>query len=349
MTPKKWTVILLCLLCFCLVAFGAFMYFTDPLLQYGTESDLFSYYEYGQMYSNPGIARNYTYDAVMVGTSMIQNTNVDECDELFGCNMVRLPYSGGTTYNMKTILDICFDSGNTINRVFWELDQFQILGSHDTPRYPLPEYLYTQARSDDLSYLLNLDIFYHYSLNNAIGTLKGVSQTAERRGDTLTGNFSAQATLQGYARPAVSDETKTFEDYRARVDANLENNIFPFLQANPDTKFTFFMVPFSVLYWDAELRKGSFDAVMDATQYTMEQLLAYENVEIFFYQNEKEIITNLDNYKDYSHYGSWINSYMTQAMAEGRGNVTLENCQQVMDEMRSFIHAYDFEALFAQN
>ena len=109
------------------------------------------------------------------------------------------------------------------------------------------------------------------------------------------------------------------------------------------------MVPFSVLYWDAELRKGSFDAVMDATQYVMEQLLSYENVEIFFYQGEEEIITNLDNYKDYSHYGTWINSYMTQAMAEGRGNVTPENCKAVIDEMRSFIHAYDFDSLFAQN
>lgn len=46
-----------------LAVFAGIMYWMDPLLHYGTENDTFTYYEYGEMYSNPGIAKHYTYDA----------------------------------------------------------------------------------------------------------------------------------------------------------------------------------------------------------------------------------------------------------------------------------------------
>ncbi len=347
MSAKKWILSLLILLILSLTAFAGLMYWTDPLLQYGTENPIFTFYEYNEMYSNPGIAKNYSYDTVLVGTSMIQNTNVDECDELFDCNMVRLPYSGGTTYNMKTILDVCFSSNNEIRQVFWELDQFQILGSSDSPRYPLPDYLYNDSYFDDLSYLLNLDIFYHHTVNNVLGTLQGNASSAERRGNTLHGNFSRECLLGSYSRPPVTQQQTSFEDYREAVDANLTRNLLPLIEAHQDTHFTFFLVPFSVLYWDSDLRRGRFDAVMDATAYIMDRLLDYENVEIFFYQDHWDIATNLDNYKDYSHYGPWINSYMTQAMASGEGRVTKETYLASIENMKSFIHSYDFEALFA--
>ena len=345
MNTKKWVFSILFLLSFSILAFALLMFFTDPLLQYGVEKNLFSYYEYNEMYSNPGIAKNYTYDTVLVGTSMIQNTDVDECDELLNCNMVRLPYSGGTTYNMKTILDVCFSSGNEIKQVFWELDQFQILGSSTEPRYPLPEYLYNTTYKDDLSYLLNLDIFYHHTVNNILCTLQGKESSAERRGNTFLGDFSKEALLNNYSRPNISDAILSFSAYKQSVDANLNRNILPLVRENPDTTFTFFFVPFSVLYWDSDLRNGKFDAVMDATLYAIQALLEYQNVEVYFYQDRWEIATNLDNYKDISHYGPWINSYMIKAISQGDGRMTSETCKETIDSMRIFIHSYDFDAI----
>lgn len=346
MNTKKWVISLLCLLVLSVLAFALIMFFTDPLLQYGTEQPLFSYYEYNEIYSNPGIAKNYTYDTVLVGTSMIQNTNVDECDELLGCNTVRLPYSGGTTYNMKKILDICFDSPNKIRRVLWELDQFQILGSSTEPRYPLPEYLYNETYTDDASYLLNLDIFYHHTVNNLLGTLQGRKESAERRGDTLFGEFSKESMLRTYSRPPVSSSTVLFSELKQSVDANLNQNILPLVRENRDTTFTFFFVPFSVLYWDSDLRNGRFDAVMDATLYTIQALLEYKNVEVYFFQDQWEIATNLDHYKDFSHYGPWINSYMTKSIAAGEERVTVETCVEIIESMRAYIHSYDFDSIF---
>lgn len=329
-----------------LAAFAGIMRLTDPLIQYDKENGLFTYYKYSDMYSNPGIAKNYTYDAVMVGTSMIQNTDVAECNTLWGCDLVRLPYSGGTCYNMKTILDVCFSSGNSIETVYWELDEFQLFSAHDKPRYPLPSYLYRNDHMEDISYLLNLDIFYHYTLNNVLGTIRGEQQPVAREGETFTGVFSKAGALDSYTRPAQSSEKAPVTTYQDKVRQNLENNILPLITENPETEFVFFMVPFSILYWDNEMRQGTFDATMYGIEYTIEHLLEYDNVRIYFYHDAWDIAENLDNYKDYSHYGKWINTWMTQAIAQDIGQLTKQNCAAVLNNMRDYIHAYDFDCIF---
>lgn len=346
MTNKRWILCFLVLSMVTLAVFAGIMYVTDPLLRYGKENGMFTYYEYAEMYSNPGIARNYTYDTVLVGTSMIQNTDVQECNEVFGCDMVRLPYSGGTCYNMKTILDVCFQSDNTIKTVYWELDEFQLFSVHDAPRYPLPEYMYREDHRQDISYLLNLDIFYHYTLNNVLGTLRGEQQLAAREGETFTGDFSETGALASYTRPEQAFEQSALTAYLDEVDLNLKYNIIPLLEENPETEFVFFVVPFSMLYWDNQVRRGTFDAAMCGMEYAIEQLLEYDNVRIHFYHDRWEIVTNLDNYKDYSHYGKWINSWMTRAIAAGEGRLTRDNYAAVLEDMRTYIGAYDFDAFF---
>ena len=346
MKIRIWAVSLLIVLLLILVGFAGIMYVLDPLLQYGQESAPLTYYSYAEMYSNPGIAQHYTYDTVLVGTSMIENTDVDEFDELMGTKAVRLPYSGGTALNMKTILDVCFSSGNDIDAVYWELDEFQLFSNADETRYPLPEYLYRNDTKEDLSYLLNLDIFYHYAVKDIIGTLRGQIQNAERRGEELHGDFGKESVLKGYSRPAQSDSVRDNSVIINKVKANLNQNIEPLIEANPDTEFVFYFVPFSILYWDQEVREGKFDSTMSAVEYALGELLTHENVKIYFYHNEEKIITDLDNYKDYSQYGKWINSYLTQAMASDQNRLTVDNYRQVLDDMRQFVNSYDYEVLF---
>lgn len=348
MSHKKWNLLLMVSVVLTLALFAGAMYLLDPVLNYGTESSLTSYYEYSTIYTNPGIARHYTYDAVLVGTSMIQNTDVDLCEELLDCRMVRLPYSGGTSYDMRTILELCFDSGNDIETVYWELDQFQLDASATEHRYPVPEYLYNSDVRDDISYLLNMDIMYHYGLNNILGSLKGAVSPAARRGITLYGTYDRESTLDSYRRPALRDAQRTFQGaMQAKTEQNL-SNITALVEAHSDTEFVFFMPPFSILYWDRELRSGTFDATMEATEYALATLLEYDNVRVYYYQMEEDVILDLDNYKDYSHYGNWINDTVTAWIAQDYGRVTRENYAQVIGQMSDFVHGYDFDSLFAQ-
>ena len=194
--------------------------------------------------------------------------------------------------------------------------------------------------------MLNMDIFYHYGMNNILGTLRGAKQSAERRGETLTGTFNAEATLAGYSRPRKSTTIHSFANSNLpeKVDSNL-CNMEALILAYPETQFVFFMPPFSVLYWDAEIRNGTFEATMDGVEYALKHLMQYKNVQIYFYQGEEEIITDLNNYKDYSHYGPWINNLITQYISEGRTRVTIDNVDQLIGNMKNIVYSFDFEAL----
>ncbi len=348
MKTRKWLLSLLIAMFVTMSGFAGLMYYLDPLLQYGKESAPLTYYSYSEMYSNPGIAQHYDYDTVLVGTSMIENTDVDEFDEVFGTKAVRLPYSGGTAFNMKTILDVCFLSDNDIKAVYWELDEFQLFSNPDETRYPLPEYLYRDDNREDISYLLNLDIFYHYAVNDIIGTLHGKIQPAERRGETFSGEYDKETVLNAYSRPEKSDTGHDKAVIMDKTEANLSKNIKPLIEAHPETKFVFYFAPFSILYWDQEVRKGNFDSTIDAVEYAIGELLEYENVTVYFFHQEEEVITNLDNYRDYSHYGKWINSYLTRAMAENKNRLTSDFYKDKIEEMRDYIHAFDFEYIFEE-
>ena len=150
MKSKKWSLTLLCLTLSIVILFGALTYYFDPLLQYGADRGFLTYREYSEIYCNPGIAKNYEYNAVFLGSSMVENADVSELDRLFGCNTVKLPYSGGSSYNHKHILDVCYRSDNKIDKVFWALDEYAFTTDKDTPRYPLPEYLYDDNKLNDL-------------------------------------------------------------------------------------------------------------------------------------------------------------------------------------------------------
>ena len=344
---KRWTISVLVCMLISVLLIGTFTYITDPLGQFRTDSDIFTYWEYSELYSNPGIARNYEYDSVLVGTSMVQNTDVKECNELFDCNMVKLPYAGGTAYNMKIILDICFDSDNDIKTVYWGLDEHQIFADHETVRHTLPEYLYKTDVVSRLSYLFNININYQYTLTNILHTLKGDVSPIAQEGDKWGADsvFSKDVVLSSYQR--LEQQTAQPENYYEElVNNNLEYNIIPLIEENPDTEFVFFMAPYSILFWDNEIQAGTLDATIHGVSMTIERLLGYDNVKIYFFQDDTGIITNLDNYKDYTHYRPEINSYMMNSISEDNCRLTLENYKVVLGELKSCVEEYDYNEIF---
>lgn len=348
MVFKRWVIVFLILTVLLLAGFGTMTYIADPLLQFRPESDYITSYKYMDIYSNPGIARQYSYDTVLVGTSMMENTSVSLCNDLFDCESVRLTYSGGTAYNMKRILDICFQRDQKPQRVIWALDEFQLRSAWDTPRYPLPEYLYNRTPEGILSYLLNLDIYYNFTRVNYMHTRQGMVQKAAREEEMLFGTFGKEHALHAYDRPVQVKATAELTSLSEAARMNMEKNILPLIRENPDTEFTFLFVPYSILYWDNELRLGTFDSLMYMLEETVGTLLAYDNVSIYFYHDWWEMVLDLDNYKDYSHYGKWINDAMLERVAKDECRLTEDNYRQVIADMTAFIHSYDFESIYTE-
>ncbi len=345
---KKWAIAFICVSLSCCVLFAASTYIFDPMLRYRTEDEgILSYYEYAEMYSNPGIATHYKYDAVHVGTSMIQNTDIDEINALENCDMIRCAYSGGTSYNMKRILDVAFSSGNNIKTVYWELDEFQLTANSQKPRYPLPDYLYSKNHFRDIEYLLNIDIFYHYTLKDIFYTLKGVKKDSMPRGITWVNDKFGKDIALSHVKKGTFQKEGDISSFDEAVNENMTVNILPLIEDHKDTRFVFFFPPFSVLYWYNTLCEGKFSANVHFLENVIEKLLSYENVCVYFFRNEYEITENLDNYKDYSHYSPEINSFISKSIHEKRDLLTTENYKDELMKFREHTLSYNFDDLFS--
>ncbi len=350
MNSKKWVISLLSILLAAVVIFGAITYYLDPLLQYGDESGILTHREYTEIYCNPGIAKNYKYDTVFLGSSMVENANVSEIDELFGCKTIKVPYSGGSSYNHKTILDVCYASDNKINKVFWALDEYAFTTDKDTPRYPLPEYLYDDNKTNDLSYLLNLDVFYFYTMKDVLGTFRGQEQILMRDGSWNDESvYCKENALASSSYPIAKQESRGKEYYSKNLAENLTYNVLPFVEEHPETEFYFYMVPYSILYWYMSLQNGTLEAEIHIARTAISKLLEYPNVNIFFFQDEYDIITNLDNYKDYSHFAPFINSYMSNQMSQGNNKLTTENYDARLDEFYRYLTEFDYDTFYQSN
>lgn len=123
--------------------------------------------------------------------------------------------------------------------------------------------------------------------------------------------------------------------YRAELDANIEL-LTSQVKAHPETQFVFFYPTYSMLWWDGIVRSGERDAYIYNEKEMTKALLAYDNVRIFCFQNDREVATNLDNYMDTIHFSPEINRRMLDKMIAGEDEMTLENYEEILDGVAQF-------------
>ena len=68
----------------------------------------------------------------------------------------------------------------------------------------------------------------------------------------------------------------------------------------------------------------------------METLLSYDNVEFYCFINDREIVTNLNNYMDLLHFSADVNAYICNSLIEDNHKVTKDNYKEVIEDMRTF-------------
>ena len=91
------------------------------------------------------------------------------------------------------------------------------------------------------------------------------------------------------------------------------------------------------------------DAVMYEYRYFMEKLLLYDNVELYFFPGEEEIVCDLDFYADTGHYNQSVNKYMKQCFALGKYyRITEDNLEEELQKLKDMVDGYDYDALLAE-
>lgn len=344
---KSWILILLGIAATGFLAMIALVIYVDPFFQYHKPLADFPYLVDNQLSQNPGMAKNFDYDSVMLGSSMTVNFNTDWFDELYGEKTVKLSYNGAYPKNQANIMEIIFKSHPNLKKVYLGIDIPAYSSDVDTTKYPIPEYLYDDNVLNDVSYVLNKDVLLNYIFRpladakdkTDFGTMYALWWTDEY--------FNKQYVLQYYEAPDVVDTEVPADAWISSLEDNLAMNICPYIEKYPDTEFVVFYPPYSILYWYGVNRENKLEATLSEYAYTANRLLAYDNVRLYNFQDQEEIITDLDhNYADYDHYHRDINRYMTECFGGDTCEITRDTVADTVERMRKIATSYDYDAIF---
>lgn len=336
---------------------AALVVYVDPFFHYHSPLPGFPYLVDNQLSQNPGMAAHMDYDSVILGSSMTVNFQTDWFNELMGLNTIKLSYSGAFPKDQSNIMDIMFDSrnkkdGEKIKKVFLGVDVITYTGGVGETKYPIPEYLYDDNIFNDIKYVLNKDVLLNYILRpmadpdpTDLSNVYASWWTEEY--------YSEEWVLHNYTSPDQVEKETDPQAYTGAAARNLDVNICPYIEANPETEFIVFFPPYSILFWNDVLKENHLEATMEVYRYIANRLNAYENVEVYFFPDQEEIICDLNNYADYSHYHPRYNCYMTECFAAKKFRLPKEGQEgkgidEYLAHMRDIVEKFDFEELLSR-
>ncbi len=105
------------------------------------------------------------------------------------------------------------------------------------------------------------------------------------------------------------------------------------LKDNPDVNFKLYYPPNSILYWNRTVGGDQHLRLLRFKQYMYETLREYPNVEIYDFQDVKEITFNLEYYKDSSHYSKEVCDKLIERMATKTDLLTDDNYLQKIENL----------------
>lgn len=315
----------------------------DPLLTAGKLEEGETALFVNERYEMAGLIRRQDYDNLVMGTSLAANFRASWFTGWLGSETLKVTFPDGKLSEFGVALDLAYRAHGTVERVFFGLDPNILI--HGDQRSELPEYLYNDNVLDDIQFYLNAD-----SLALAIKTLvlgeKAKTTLNEAYTWDRTHVFSRKAALAGYVRPPAGRLQLPADAYLDSARAGMDV-ICGWVEQHPETQFTVWFPPYSVLYWDQSNRLGRTEALLTAIEYACERLFAYDNVAVVSFLNAQGVITDLNNYTDHIHCSSKITAWMAPRMMTNQWRYWPGAYRGQIDELRQFVAAYDYDAIFA--
>lgn len=327
----------------------------DPYFHYHTPLPGLSISSMEPRHQADGILRNFEYDTVLTGSSMAENFKTSQLDELFGTKSVKVPLWGASYKEIDQLLRSAVERNPDIRYIFRCLDYKWILMPAGDMFYDpaqFPTYLYDDDPFNDVQYFMNKDVLLEATDKVLADTYRGGEpfnfDTYCRWHQWAT--FGKEAVLKAYDRPEQASQTRPLtQKDREMIDDNIQRNVLDLARENPQITFYLFLTPYSICYFDGLNRQGTLERELAGERYAIELMLSCDNVRLFSFLDQRDMICDLDHYRDAGHYGEEVNEWMLQWMKNGEHQLTKENYLDYCNSNESFFLNYDYDAIFADS
>lgn len=357
MKIKTWVISWFVIVVLTLCVVGSFVYKIDPFFHYHAPNlEKYYYTLNNQRSQNDGILRHFEYDAMVVGTSMTENFKTSEIDKIFNCKAIKVPYSGGTYKEINDAVLTALKSNPNLRIVIRCLDMEMFTYSWDAMRHDLgdyPTYLYDANPINDVEYLLNKDVVFdrtYKMIEDSKGEYFSPGITSfddySRWQDKYT--FGINSVCPDGVNTVEKEQRHLSDDDRKKIEKSIEYNIIRTAKMYPDVEFYLFYSPYSAVSWNDWKNAGTLYRMLEAEAFITERLIQYDNIHLFSFNNRTDLITDLNNYKDTGHYGSWINSFILKWMYNGQYQITKDNYKEYLEQEYNFYTTFDYQSLNGQ-
>lgn len=323
----------------------------DPYQQFRKPSFYHTYFASSeQRRLNPGIARHYDIDSIIVGSSMMENFDLKDVRTVLHFQKpVKLLMQGANAYEEKRIMDVAFEY-HRIKNVLMGVDIFSF-SLKENPGILLNESLYEDTIAGKAHYLLAYSTFEK--------SMKVLKKSNRYNEDDPLFHYDTMYQWQHLYQHAftVGNVLKQYENRTEHIRNNYTEKMFdadkmvanftrlfvPFITANPSTDFTFFYPPYSVLEFKALADAGYLGLLSDFKMQLLQLLAPYPNVRVFDFQLAADVIKDLTLYKDTSHYHQKINYWMLQQIAKGHYHTDITDAQAAYENFTDMINSYQVD------
>lgn len=349
MKASKWLFLTIIITCAAICALGVIAFIVDPYMHYRMTYD--KYFLRSNLVT-AGIIKNHDYDAVLIGSSMVQNFQMDSFREKLQSNPIKVTMGGIKFQEVEKMVELV-NAANKCRKMFIGVDFYLFTqDGHDESRFP--DYLSDNNVLNDYKYLLGyetwmrfmpIDLVFYILPRAGIKLPPNFSdKTAIDKLDEWQHHFSfgREEIIKNYSSSVRETSTPDIDDLYGRMTAKIDDYIAIFDFNNGDREYVFFFPPYSALFWHTSKVDKYFDVYMMAKAYIVEKLSEAPNVSVFDFQSIPQIC-DLDNYKDSTHYIAEINEFMVDCFKLGEYKTTKETIGNNIRALEIMVKQFEIE------
>ncbi len=348
---RKWSLSVLTITVLLIGTITTFNFFADPL-QFYRKASCKPVFSQEQRYQLPGLAKNYDYDTIIVGSSMTENFRPEYIKGQLGFDALKLSISGASAREQFLIADLAVKTGKVEN-VIWGIDYFGLSGETGRVRNeqgPFPFYLYDKNPINDIKYLFNISTTFD-SAKIVIRRILAKEVIAADLNSLYTWdqqyNFDREIVLDEWRKLADDNEQVSREYEINKLEESARNNIIKLVRSNENINFYMYFPPYSVLqhYYYYRTNPVLFENELYVKKLIFDELGTLKNVKIYDFQQDKNITFDLNNYKDLAHHSSQINNLIIDSISRDDYRVMQENIESSIQTLKVQVETLKIENL----
>ena len=297
-----------------------------------------------------GIINQYSFDSIILGTSMLENTSAEESSKKLGGKFMNLSLSGSDFHTRSFILEYSLKK-KKLKRVLYSLEDNGLVNSRisDTSNF---DFLYDDNKLNDIKVYISpkyliCSLYSPYCLLDIDIDRPNAwykNKDHSKRFGGLDNWFKAKNNPQiKDAFKSILESIKQIKLGEINIDKNIQENILKsekyindtiikFVSEYNDTEFILILPPYSRMKYaiDAQYNVSSFEKYKASIKYLVSRSNEYPNLKIYGWGNHP-FVDDIANYKDLGHYEYKINSWMLDAIKRDEGLLTVDNIDNYLE------------------